>query len=94
MSKQIIIDYQEYLEMQAELDSFRKPLDRVLLSENEQQEATGILMIRCLQNPALFRHATDPIDLGKFRAIFEQAFFKEDLPVPGTPRLLIKFERT
>lgn len=91
MSKQITLDYQEFLDMQTELDRLRKPVDHFTLTEDEQQQAVGVLMVRCLQNPNLFRQATDPVDLGKFKAIFTQAFYKDE---SGIPRLLIKFERT
>jgi hypothetical protein len=41
--KQITLDYQEFLDMQSELDSLRKPAEGTELSEAEHQEATGIL---------------------------------------------------
>lgn len=87
MSKQIILDYQEFLDMQSELDALRKPADGAGLTEAEHQEATGILLIRAIQNPDVFRRGIEPVELGKFRAIFVVTSEQH-------PGVRVKFERT
>lgn len=89
--KQVTMDLEEFkaLELQIEICN-RQPEDGSLTIE-EQQEATGTLLVRALQNPSLFRTEHKEIDLGKFKAIFVTRTVTEQ---SNTPTLLIRFVRT
>ena len=87
--KQVTLDLEEYEQLIALLDNFRKPREDGSLTEEEQAEATGILLTRAVQNPSLFRSEMTTLDLGKYKAIF--AFRATDT---DTGRILIRFVRT
>ena len=81
------MDLAELQDMETELVLLRKPADGKELTEAEHQEATGILVVRTLQNPDLIRRATGSIDLGKYKAIFTQ------IATDASTTLRVKFER-
>jgi hypothetical protein len=91
--KQLIIDKAEFDQMESELEYLKRPPEEGGLTKDEQEEATGILLVRALQNPRLFQqtHSTS-IDLGKYKAIFVDIFMKEE--IPGPPKVHIRFVRT
>jgi hypothetical protein len=68
--KKITLDLQEWLDVQKELDSLKKPADGEELTEAEHQEATGTLLMRAMQNPDLFRAGLGEVNLGKYKASF------------------------
>lgn len=84
------MDLAELQEIETELAQLRKPADGTELSEAEHQEATGILMVRCLQNPDIFRRAVEPVDLGKYKAIF----ITYTTLIPAHTNIRVKFERS
>ena len=92
--KQVTLDLDEYQAIMSELIQLKTPADANALTEIELQEATGILLVRSIQNPELFRSAgmqLPSIELGKYKAIF--AVTSPDTQnVQG--RLLVKFIRT
>jgi hypothetical protein len=92
-NKQLIIDFAEWNEVQDELAALKKPADTEALTEEERQEATGILLVRAIQNPTLFRGDLTEVNLGKYKAIFVQlkAFIATS---SDTSKLLIRFVRT
>lgn len=91
--KQLIIDKAEYDQMESELEYLKRPTEDGSLTKDELEEATGILLVRALQNPGLFRQDTTDIDLGKYKAIFVQttAFVSSS---SDTSKLYIRFVRT
>lgn len=89
--KQITLDLAEWIEVQTELDSLRRPATGEELSEAEHQEATGILLLRALQNPNLFRVA-GVVDLGKYTATVLSTIGNS--PGSAEPVLKVKFVRT
>lgn len=93
--RQILMDLAELQEIETELAQLKKLADGEELSELEHQEATGILLVRCLQNPELFRRAASsvPIDLGKYKAICAVATLLNS-GMSGPAEVRVKFERS
>lgn len=87
--KQILLDLDEYNQMQAELSELKKAPEDGSLTALELQEATGALLMRALQNPALFRQETNFIVSNKYRVQLSQI-----TEVGQEPKLLVKFART
>ena len=89
--KQLLVDLAEWNQLNEQLEALRKPAEGTELTTMEIQEATGILLVRSLQNPGIFREALESIDLGKYKAIFARAPISNE----GTPaQLLVRFVRT
>ena len=86
--KQILLDLDEYNQMQAELSELKKAPEDGSLTALELQEATGALLMRALQNPALFREDTNFIVSGKYRVQLVQA-----AEVGKEPKIHVKFTR-
>lgn len=89
----VTIELKQYNSMLKEIEALKKPADGEELTELEQQEATGLLLVRSLNNPGYFKNITgEPLDLGKYLA---QVVIISDLATnsaaPQTPR--IKFRR-
>lgn len=89
--KQVILDLEEFKALELQIEIYNKQPEDGTLTIEEQQEATGILLIRALQNPGLFRAEHKEIDLGKFKAIFATITGTEGIT---TPKLLVRFVRT
>ncbi len=86
------MDLEEYNQIQSELKELKKLPEDGSLTPIEQQEATGILLVRALQNPGLFRtNMSQEINLGKYKVIFVQWEPAESV---GRDYLKIKFVRT
>ncbi len=89
--KQITLDLEEYIQMQSELKELKKTPEDGSLTASELQEAMGLLLVRSIQNPGLFREALPEVVLGKYKAIFVTRTATEQSP---TPTLLVSFVRT
>lgn len=82
------MDLAELQEIEDELNLLKQPATGEELTEAEHQEATGVLLIRSLQNPNLFRSDITEVQLGKYKAIFVRLSIATDIV------LRVKFVRT
>jgi hypothetical protein len=91
--KKITLDLQEWIDVQKELNSLKKPADGEELTEAEHQHAVGILLKRALDNPNLFRSgSTDEIDIGLCKALLLTEYITT--PSGSGSVLKVKFIRT
>ena len=68
---QVVIDLAEYNELKATIDNLtRRGEEGGALTEFEHQEATGLLLLRALENARLFTQMPGEVPLGKYKAIF------------------------
>ena len=65
-----IIDLEEYQDMKSLIAQLQAPTTDGELSPAELQDATGLLLLRTLENPRLFQAMPGEVTIGKYKAIF------------------------
>lgn len=66
----VTIELEEFEQMKQTIERLSAPNAEGDLSIAELQEATGILLLRAIENPRLFMGGPGDIQLGKYKAIF------------------------
>ncbi len=87
----VTIELEEYQQLKRTIEDLSKPAEGTELTELEHQEATGLLLLRSLENPRLFSQGMPDIQIGKYKAIFALP----SVNISETrPTVRVKFVRT